>query len=109
MGEGDGNLLIIGVSCGETIGVAAVQLISLRGGQFLHVKLIVQRKVCCKPAFSVCPGGHLPDQRIRLHDDRSGIVFDLGIGIQAVNRAADRCLRQLVLLQCIDFHFLTVI
>ena len=109
MGEGNGNLLVIGVGRGKAVGIAAVQLISLRSCQFLYIELIAQRKVCCKLAFSVCPGGHLPDQRILLHDDRSGIVFDFGIGIQAVNRSANRRLCQLVLLQCINFYLLTVI
>ena len=109
MGEGNGNLLVIGVGRGKAVGIAAVQLISLRSCQFLYIELIAQRKVCCKLAFSVCPGGHLPDQRILLHNDRSGIIFDLGIRVKTVNRAADRRLRQLVLLQRIDFHFLAVV
>ena len=109
MGEGDRSLLVIGIGCGKAIGIAAIQLITGRSRQLFHIELIAQWKICCKFPFSVCSGCHFPDQRIFLYDDRAGIVLDLRVGIQAVNRTADRGLRQLILLQSIDFHLLAVI
>ena len=109
MGEGDRRLLVVGIGGGKMVRVAAVQLISGRRSKLLHVELKADRKIRSKLPFPVIPGSHLADQGILLHDDGSADIGDIRIRVKAVDRTANRRLRQFVLLQCSHLHLLAFI